>query len=215
MDELPAIEEAPPRAVEFAPRAIRPPGRRGPTAAGVWALALAGIVAVGMLAGEPPAAPAPAVADSVREDSAAELPARPAPSLPSTRMGALLLRDVVELRSPAPARVEITTPSVAVEGVVLVRAARVLVFLEARANRVLDRVTVDVSDRDGGVRPERAPTFEASFELPFPRPNGTMWVVVTAYDERGMPLGGTRRPFAVGPLVQPSPEGTEVSHDQG
>lgn len=215
MDDLPAIEEAPPRAVEFAPRALRPGGRRGPVAAAAWALALTSIAAVGLLAGEPPAVPTPAVADGVSADAAVELPGRPVPSLPSTRMGALLLRDVVELRSPAPARVEITTPSVAVEGVVLVRAARVLVYLEARANRVLDRVTVDVSDRDGGVRPERAPTFEASFELPYPRPNGTMWVVVTAYDERGMPLGGTRRPFAVGPLLEPSPGDLEIGHEQG
>jgi hypothetical protein len=215
VDDLPAIEEAPPRAVEFAPRALRPAGRRGPLAAVAWALALTSIAAIGMLAGEPPAAPGPAVADPVGTDSAAELPARPAQRLPSTRMGALLLQDAIELRSPAPARVEITTPSVAVEGVVLVRAARVLIYLEARANRVLEQLTVDVSDPDGGVRPERAPTFTASFELPYPRPNGTMWVVVTAYDERGMPLGGTRRPFAVGPLLPPSAPGTEGNHAQG
>jgi len=215
VDDLPVFEEAPPRAVEFAPRALRPASRRAPLVLGAWALVLVSLVAVGMLAGEPPAAPPPPVVDPVSLDSAAELPARPAQSLPSTRMGALLLQDAIELRSPAPARVEITTPSVAVEGVVLIHAARVVIYLEARANRVLEHVSVDVSDPDGGVRPERAPTFDASFELPYPRPNGTMWVVVTAYDERGMPLGGTRRPFAVGPLLQPSPEGTEVSHDQG
>lgn len=194
-DDLPAFDEAPLRAIDFAPREVRPPGRRGPFVAGAWALAIAGVVAVGLLTGEPPQDDHAVVAEASLAESA-----QPPSSLPSTRMGALLLQDVVALVSPAPARVEVTTRRLDVAGAVLVRADRVLIALEARGNRVLDSVSMDVSDLHGGIRPEYGPTFSATFELPFPRPNGTMWVVVTAYDEGGMPLGATRRPFEVGPL---------------
>lgn len=198
-DDLPVFDEAPLRSVDFQPRALRPPGRRGPMVAGAWAVAVASLVAVGLLTGEPPTAERATPADA-----SGRAQARPLSSLPSTRMGALLLiPGTVALDAPAPARVEITTPSVDVLGSMLVRAARVEIALEARGDRILDHVSVDVSIRDGGIRPDRGPSFGASFELPFPRPNGTMWVVVTAYDEGGMPLGSTRRPFIVGPLIQP------------
>ncbi len=196
-DDLPIFDEAPPRAVDFAPREVRPAGRRGPFVAGAWALATAGLVAVGLLTGEPARDDRAAVAEASHVVSA-----RPLSSLPSTRMGArLLLPGPIALEAPAPARVEVTTDRLQVAGSMLVRAARVEIALEARGNRVLDHVSVDVADSDGGIRPERGPTFQGSFALPFPRPNGTMWVVVTAYDEGGMPLGTTRRPFEVGPLL--------------
>jgi hypothetical protein len=196
-DDLPIFDEAPPRAVDFAPREVRPAGRRGPFVAGAWALAVASLVSVGLLTDEPPRDDRAAVAEASPVVSA-----RPLSSLPSTRMGALLLiSDAVALEAPAPARVEVTTDRLQVAGSMLVRAARVEIALEARGNRVLDQVSVNVADLDGGIRPERVPTFAATFDLPFPRPNGTMWVVVTAYDEGGMPLGATRRPFEVGPLL--------------
>lgn len=211
VDDLPIFEEAPLRAVEFAPRAIRPPSRRGPLIASAWAIGLVALVGVGALAGgvtgEPGSArgPLPVVAaepDVAEPDTG---PSSPEPHWPPRRVTAVVT-DVVDLASPTPARVEITTRRVAVEGSVLVRATRVEIALEARGNRVIDRATVDVSDPNGGVRPVMRPRFSASFDLPYPRPNGTMWVVVTAYDERGMPLGGTRRPFAVGPLLDESTE---------
>jgi hypothetical protein len=199
VDDLPIFDEAPLREVEFAPRALRPPGRRGPVVAGAWALAVASLVTIGLLTRDLPDDRSPLIAEATGPG-----PARPLSSLPSTRMGALLLvPDTVALDAPAPARVEVTTPKVDVLGSMLVRAARVEIALEARGNRILDRVSIDVSNRDGGIRPERGPSFQASFDLPFPRPNGTMWVVVTAYDDRGMPLGATRRPFTVGPLLDP------------
>jgi hypothetical protein len=88
-------------------------------------------------------------------------------------------------------------------GVVIVHAARVEISVEARNNRVIDSIDVDVSDPDGGIRPTQQPQFEVQFPLPYPRPNGTMWVVVTAYDASGLPLGGERRPFLVGAIIQP------------
>lgn len=203
-DDLPIFEEAQPRSVAFAPRALRPKGGRWPVGAVAWIVVLAALAGLGLLDGEGADGPAAAVAQW-SPDSSTEAPAATSRRLPSTQLGARLLRDVVDLASPAPARVEVTTRSVSVEGAVLVRAARVEIFLEARGNRVIDHASVDVSDPHGGIRPELAPTFSASFELPNPRPNGTMWVVVTAYDDRNLPLGGTRRPFAVGPLVEAEP----------
>jgi hypothetical protein len=197
-DDLPMFDEAPPRAVDFAPREVRPSGRRGPFVAATWALAVASLVAVGLLTGEPPGDDRAAVAAASPVVSA-----RPLSSLPSTRMGALLLGRVIELESPAPVRVEITTRRLEVAGRLLVRAARVEIALAVRGRRVLDHVSIDVADPHGGVRPVRNPTFSASFELPVPRPSGTMWVVVAAYDEQGMPLGAIRRPFTVGPLLGP------------
>ncbi|MBA3876511.1 MAG: hypothetical protein C0498_06180 [Anaerolinea sp.] len=206
MDDLPIFEEAPLREVDFAPRAVGPSSRRGPLIASAWAIGLVALAGVGALAG---GAGEPGTARGLPPAGAAEPDvAQPAtsPSSPQAHQspghGTAVVTDVVDLASPAPARVEITTRRVAVLGSVLVRAARVEIFLEARGNRVLDHVSIDVTDPDGGVRPERAPTFSASFDLPYPRPNGTMWIVVTVYDERGMPLGGTRRPFSVGPLLE-------------
>ena len=194
-DDLPVFDEAPNRAVDFAPREIRPPGRRGPVVAGTWGLGLVAIVGVGLLAGTPVSTPAPR--------SALDAPSsEPETHGPPQRL-AVAAGGIVDLESPAPARVEITTPTVDVLGSMLVRAARVEIALEARGNRILDHASIDVSNRDGGIRPERGPSFQASFDLPFPRPNGTMWVVVTAYDDGGMPLGSTRRPFEVGPLLEP------------
>ena len=89
----------------------------------------------------------------------------------------------------------------------LIDAERVLIALEARANRVLEHAWVDVFDPDGGIRPAKTARFGATFALPNPRPNGTMWVVVTAFDEAGIPLGAIRQPFAVGPLLSPGPWG--------
>lgn len=196
-DELPILDEAPLRAVEFEPRALRPQGRPGRIAAGAWAVTVACLVGVGALATEPD--------QEVPLTAEATPPAttRPDSNLPSTRMGALLRLEVIDILSPAPARVEVTTRRLDVAGAVLVRAARVRIALEARGSRVLDHVSVDTSDLHGGIRPEYGPTFSATFDLPLPRPSGTMWVVVTAYDEGGMPLGAIRRPFTVGPLLEP------------
>ncbi len=94
-------------------------------------------------------------------------------------------------------------PLLTVFGKVIVHATRLEISVEARNNRVLDSIDVDVSDPDGGIRPAQQAEFQVQFPLPYPRPNGTMWVVVTAYDSLGLPLGGERRPFLVGAIIQP------------
>jgi hypothetical protein len=109
--------------------------------------------------------------------------------------------DPIDLLSPEIGPITITTARLTVKGTVLVRATRVVVSLEARNNRTLDSVSFDVTDPDGGIRPKQAPTFSAEFDIPFPRPNGTMWVVVTAYDSHLIPLGGERRPVVIGEIM--------------
>jgi len=205
-DDLSIFDEAPTRTFELRPQAIRPGNRRGPLIAGAWAGTLAVLAGIGILTGG--AGPTQGVpgTDSTGPPVGFDVlggypPAGyPGERRPSPRS---LVTDTVSLDAPASARVEVTTPMVEVRGSVLVRADRIRVALEARGNRVLEQVSIDVSDPHGGIRPERAPTFSASFDLPFPRPNGTMWIVVTVYNEAGIPLGGTRRPFAVGPLLAP------------
>ena len=106
----------------------------------------------------------------------------------------------IDLQAPAIGPITLTTPTLFVYGRTLVHVTRLEIALEARNNRVLDSVSLDVSNLTDGVREDRQPLFHAEFDVPDPRPSGTMWVVVTAYDELGLPLGGERRPFIVGPL---------------
>lgn len=107
----------------------------------------------------------------------------------------------IDLLSPEVGPITISTARLTVKGALLVRASRVVVSLEARGNRTLDSVTFDLTDPHGGIRPQETPTFNAEFDIPFPRPNGTMWVVVTAYDSHLIPLGGERRPVRIGEIM--------------
>jgi hypothetical protein len=199
---LPIFDEAPPLAAAFATRPLRPPSRRGPLLALAWAAAFVALVGVGLFAERPLAA------------SATATDGRPAASLPAFGwpIEARAARSTISLESPAHRNVEITSRRLGVKGTMLIDADHVLISLQARGERLLDQVRVDVFDPDGGVRPAQTPTFSATFDLPLPRPNGTMWVVVTAYDENDLPLGSVRRPFIAGPL---RPGGFVASNGKG
>jgi len=106
----------------------------------------------------------------------------------------------IDLEVPVSGPAVVTTPQLVVRGAPLMHADHVVIALESRNNLVVDQAVVDVTDPDGGIRPEVALTFAALLDLPYPRPSGTMWVVVTAYDASGMPLGEERRLFIVGPI---------------
>jgi hypothetical protein len=114
----------------------------------------------------------------------------------------VFLADPIDLVTPALGPITLTSPKLAVAGRLLVPADHVEIALEARNNRVLDRVTVDTSGIPADFRPTVRADFRADFVVPYPRPNGTMWIVVTAYDRTGIPLGGERRPFVVGPIAE-------------
>ena len=186
----PIFDETPMLTADFAPRPLRPSGRRGPLVAMAWATGLVAVVGLGLLAGGPLPSP---VTDPE---------ARPAVSLPAFGwpVEARTARSAVSLESPARANVEVTSRRLGVRGTMLIDADHVRIALEARDGRVLEQAWVDVYDPDGGIRPARTPTFKATFDLPGSRPSGTMWVVVTAFDEGGSPLGSVRRAFTVGPL---------------
>ncbi len=87
-------------------------------------------------------------------------------------------------------------------GTVRIRAARLTITLE-RAGNVLGLASVDVSDPNGGIRRDGRPTFDATFDLPESDVGETLWIAVTAYDDGGMPLGETRRPYWAGLPASP------------
>jgi len=164
--------------------------RRGafPTALAGWLGVLALVVAAGF-------------AGQRLEGSRDPTPAQVAVASPDAPAPLLEPEDPIDLLSPEIGPITVTTARLTVKGNVMVKAARVVVSLEARGNRMLDSVTFNVSDPDGGIRPKETPSFSAEFDIPFPRPNGTMWVVVTAYDSHLIPLGGERRPVLIGEIM--------------
>ena len=137
--------------------------------------------------------------------NASDSPA-PADSTPDARLLApapgdhVFLAEPIDLQSPGIGPITLVTPRLLIFGTVLVRADHIEVALEARNNRVIDHAFFDTTDPNGGLRRDHPAEFRVEFDVPYPRPNGTMWVVVTAYDARGVPLGGERRPFTVGPI---------------
>ncbi len=109
---------------------------------------------------------------------------------------------VLDLASPGPGTVAVTSNRLTVAGHVLVRASRVEIVLASSGNRLFGQASADVSDPDGGIRPAREPAFTVQFDLSgTPRPMGTMQVVVTAYDASGNPIGGMRRAISIAPLA--------------
>ena len=176
--------------VEFALVRLDGPRRsRGPLALATWIVGLVAIVAIAV--GGRVAAPA---SPEVGPDRSAESVVPVALADPHGPAATVTL-----LRPPAPGW-EVTTPLLVIEGEVSGPVAYVLVTLEARGNRVIDRSTQPIGAHSGD-RPPRAPRFSAAFELPALRPNGRMWVTVTAYGADDLPVGGTRRPVEIGPLL--------------
>jgi hypothetical protein len=193
----------PPEGATFEISRIERTRSPAPIAALLWIVALVGIVAVGAFGRGPDRPEAAAVAAS--DPPQGEAPGNDAStSQPFAALGTdLALVDAIDLRLPAIGPITLNEAKLTVFGKVIVHAALVEISVEARNNRVIDSIDVDVSDPDGGIRPAQQAQFEAQFPLPYPRPNGTMWVVVTAYDALGLPLGGERRPFLVGAIIQP------------
>jgi hypothetical protein len=189
----------PPEGATFEISRIGRTRSRAPVAALLWTAALVGIVAVGIF-GRSPAQPAAVGLIAVGTPDTAANPGR---SGPRAVLGTdLALRDPIDLETPAVGPVTLTDARLTVLGKVLVHAARVEISLEARGNRVIDSGRrARHADRRAPHRARQGPR-PREFDVPYPRPNGTMWVVVTAFDAFGMPLGGERRSFLVGPIVE-------------
>lgn len=183
--------------VAFEPRRVAGGPSRGSVAA--WAIAVAALIAIGV-GGQhrvgPQTARALVVVPSSGDASGAPDPTDPAPS--ATAGGV----DAIVLRSPGWGPVTVTSHRLYVDGILNVRAVEVEVSLEARGARTVASEHVALPTVGDGVRPDGSPAFSAWFDLPNPRPNGTMWVTVTAYGPDGIPVAGVRQPFLVGPLLE-------------
>jgi hypothetical protein len=109
----------------------------------------------------------------------------------------------------------LTGATVAIKGTLRVRAANVEIVLEGRARQTLASQVVDTTDPDGGVRPLRTPAIDVELPIPTPRPVGRLWVVITAYDGFGSPIGTMYRLIQVGELslIGRPPSGPPVAGD--
>jgi hypothetical protein len=105
--------------------------------------------------------------------------------------------DPVHLSTPSRDDQVITTETVLVDGRMQIKAATVEITLDGGAAQRFDAQTFDTSDPDGGIRPDRAPAFHFELALPAPRPEGRVWVVVTAHDAAGREIGTLRRPVII------------------
>jgi hypothetical protein len=86
------------------------------------------------------------------------------------------------------------------------RVDHVVVDVVAGDNVVVAEETINTADPDGGIRPLQTPTFETSFERSAPRSPGALFVVVTAFDDLGIPVGFVREAAVIGGLSAPTLE---------
>lgn len=107
----------------------------------------------------------------------------------------------VRLSSPAGGDEVVTGGAVLVEGRLEIRATTVRIALQDDTGHLVASAVIDTANRDGTIRPVRAPTFRIELALPEPRPTGRLWVVVTAFDDAGAELGAVRRAVLLGALA--------------
>jgi hypothetical protein len=137
---------------------------------------------------------------SVLEPPALQPPAPDVGWPPSRSLGPAIAP--VTLCTPARAASAVATRGVMVAGGLRIKAAWVRIALETLSREVLDEVTIDTTDPNGGIRPVQTPTFAVELALGDPRPIGArLVVIVTAYDADGTPLGLVRRIVTVAPLA--------------
>lgn len=199
---LPPLEDAPARSVDFAARPIAG-GRRAAVPLVAFVVLVTGVVGIGAIGPHVDPSDRPAIDLALVGPPSDGVDASVATLRPGPRgRRALGAPDVISLRSPAFGPVVVTTRRIYVEGAVNAPASTVEIALEARGNRVLEMDQVDLPAMWGDLRPDSAGSFATTFVLPNPRPNGTMWITVTAFGSDGLPLAGIRRAFQVGPLLE-------------
>jgi hypothetical protein len=194
-----------PEGARFDVQPLVRPRSRVPLAGALWIGAIAVMVALGT-AGHGPAGPSgPPTANeaSTTGDPGLRLADAASPGPRPVPAGVSSL-DVIDLRTPRAGPIVVSTHDLPVDGVVFWKAARVEISLEGLGTRVLASAVVNLLNADGEMRLAVSPTFEASFDLPSPRPTGTVWVVVRAFDTQGAFLGSTMRTVTIGKL-RPTP----------
>ncbi len=100
----------------------------------------------------------------------------------------------VRLERPAAGVLASSGTTIEVEGKLRIKAASVRVTLRTLDLDLLNSTIVSTSDLDGGIRPLEAPVIDVALSLGASRQTGDrLWLVLTAYDEAGLPLGTMRR----------------------
>lgn len=198
--EAPLWARAEAEAASFAPRRIAPERHSPWRFVIVVAVAIVGLVGLANdLPGVPSGAivaPAPvALAEATPADVPSSLVAIRPPAIGSVEAGSGSAP--VTLRTPTGRDGPITTAAVPVEGLVAARASSIRVALELDKFHRIDAVEIDTKP-DGEFRPDTSPAFHLKLALPSPRPIGQLWVVITAYDRSGNPLGTVRRGVLIG-----------------
>jgi hypothetical protein len=198
--EAPLWARAEADAASFAPRRIAPERHAPSRFAILVAVAIVGLVGLANgLPGVPSGgavAPPPAALDlaTTADAPSPHVAIRP-PAIGSVEAGPGSAP--VTLRTPTGRDGPITTAAVPVEGLVALRASSIRVALELDKFHRIDAVEIDTNP-DGMLRPDTTPAFHLNLALPSPRPIGQLWVVITAYDRSGHPLGTVRRGVLIG-----------------
>jgi hypothetical protein len=174
----------------------------------VGVVALVGAAAAG--ARTLPGEPQPAIGRPAASLSPSSAPVSRPPSPQRGRWppwnGIGLAPPPVLLDRPQLRGAEIRTATLAVEGVLRIKADSVRVSLQTLDHVTLDSATFRTANLDGGIRPVRAPTIDVEFPVPEPRPLGQrLWIIVTAFDADGRALGVVRRVVTIESLAVPSP----------
>ena len=166
-----------------------------------------GMLAAGIAVAALSSSPAPSATEAVPATGA--LVAAIAPTAPPPATGLVSVRPPphgagvagvapVRLALPAAGQGAITGQTIEVSGVLRVHAASLRISLESSERQSVASAIVDTSNRDGGIRPVRTPSFDVALQVPPAMPAGRAWVVVTAYDVFGAPLGAYRRAVEIG-----------------
>lgn len=167
---------------------------------------MVGIVSVGMLGGSPDA-----TATEPTDGEVAPPAASTAPGFRS-RLG-IEPDQALVLTSPAMSGVEITTRQLIVSGYVVGKPVEIRISLQGRRERELESVTVSPTRSPVTTRPQRAGQFHVTFDLPNPRPNGTMVVEVALVTPEGRVIELTRRRIGVGAIAEAVRERRVVGED--
>jgi hypothetical protein len=100
----------------------------------------------------------------------------------------------VRLQRPAVGAWTTSGETILVQGTLRLKADSIRVSLRTLELDLLDSAIVHTANTDGGIRPLYAPRIDVELSLPAPRAAGDrLWLVLTAYDEFGLPLGVMRR----------------------
>lgn len=204
-DDAPLWTRLEAQSATFTPRRIAP-GRRGS-----WRTLMAATAAIALAIGAAKLFPAAATglgaagaADPTQPPGATEPSQIIAPRPPAVgRIEAGLGIVPVNVRAPTGREGAITGPAVPVDLELHRHAGSLRVGLETDRFHSIAVVTIDTSEYGGDLRPDTAPTYHVDLALPWPRPTGRLWVVVTAYDRSGREIGIVRRAVLIGPAAGP------------